>query len=111
MKNEVKISRLQTKINDLSWMISQLKKCEFKSNEKFIEASFGHLSLKNVNKYLVGACDEKTLKMWDLDSFECIKTPTGHTSDFLCMENLSNNQLISGSSDIYKKYGIRKLVV
>jgi WD40 repeat protein len=50
-----------------------MKKCDFKSNKEFNEDSFGNLNLKSFKKYLVSSSNDKTIKMWDLDTYECIK--------------------------------------
>ena len=43
--------------------------------------------LKVLKKYLVSCSDDKTLKIWDLNTYEYIKTLNGHTDDVCSIEN------------------------
>jgi WD40 repeat protein len=100
VKNEEGIKHLLVKINALKSINNKLRNCEFKVNkEHFIKSNFGDLILNCLNKKLISSSYDKTLKIWDLDSNECIRTLTGHTEEVLCVEKLSNGQFISSSND------------
>ena len=66
-----------------------------------IIAKFGLLNLERIasKQFLVSVSLDKTIKIWDLKSNQCIKTLDGHTERVNCLEVLSNNQFASGSAD------------
>ena len=42
---------------------------------------------------------DKTIKIWDLETFECLQTLNGHNDKVIRVENLSTNQQLSSSDD------------
>ena len=43
--------------------------------------------------------DDKTIKIWNLDSGKCIRTLVGHTGSVYSIQLLPKNQLLTGSND------------
>ncbi len=54
--------------------------------------------IEDANK-LISACDKNKIKIWDLQSGECLKTLNGHSDYVLSVLIYKNNKLISGSED------------
>jgi WD40 repeat protein len=50
------------------------------------------------DKVLASASGDSTLKVWDLETGNCLRTLKGHTDEVICMK-LNGNRLVSGSSD------------
>ena len=50
------------------------------------------------NKVTSGSND-KTIKIWDTITGNCLKTILGHTDKVYCIDKLNENQIISGSKD------------
>lgn len=49
---------------------------------------------------LISGSKDKTIKIWDMKTGECLQTFAGHTSDVRCLHLLSDNQyLASGGED------------
>ena len=59
--------------------------------------SSGLVCLPNGN--LVSGSKDKTLKVWDLNSGECLQTLTGHSRNVKCLVLLYNGHVASGSYD------------
>ena len=58
------------------------------------------LSLSANSKHLVSSSWDKTLRLWDLNSFKTKEIITGHTKDVLCVSFTSEDRMIvSGSMD------------
>lgn len=51
------------------------------------------------NNKLISGSRDKTIKIWNLNTFECENTLLGHTNDVLCLEFIPNGNLLSGSGD------------
>jgi WD40 repeat protein len=47
---------------------------------------------------IISGSDDKTIKIWDIDSGKCIKTLEGHTNCVNSVQTI-NNLIISGSFD------------
>jgi WD40 repeat protein len=79
------------------------------TNEKSLKTIVGHngivyaLVMTSTGK-LASASADKTIKLWDLDTLECLKTITGHEDSVRSLISGKNDdQLISGSSDKFIK--------
>ena len=48
------------------------------------------------SKFLTGSFD-KLIKLWDLNTFECICTYKGHSCEIRSIEKISKNKFLSGS--------------
>ena len=97
--SQTNFSDLQSKMEELNFVSSQIRKCAFEANKDFAKSSFGHLKLSNLKRYIVSASRDKTIKIWDLETNECIRTLVGHTDAVKCVEILPTSQLISCSND------------
>jgi len=52
------------------------------------------------SKYLCSGSDDKTIKVWNVATGECVKTLTGHTNYVFCVNyNPQSNLIVSGSFD------------
>ena len=52
------------------------------------------------NRQLASGSYDKSIKIWNIDTGECILTLTGHSQEIHSLQLLANNQLASGSSDM-----------
>ncbi len=52
------------------------------------------------NRNLVSGSVDKTIKIWDIETCECIQTLTGHNDWINDLKELKNGNIISGSNDI-----------
>ena len=85
----------EKKINDLSFKIKEAKafRCEldiydFKTAFELLTSHFGVLNRRDQHIY---SCSyDKSIKIWDLETSECIKTLTGHKKSIRCFELLSD---------------------
>ena len=51
-----------------------------------------------INNLIISGSDDKSIKIWDINSHKCINTLNGHTSTVYSVFAI-NNLIISGSSD------------
>ena len=49
---------------------------------------------------LASGSRDHTIRIWDMQSFTCLKTLSGHTLDIFCMTQLVDGQLLSGYDPI-----------
>ena len=98
-KYEANVKALQDKMTNLKLVNEQMKKCSFEAKKDFDISSFGSLYLRNLKRYLASSSADKTIKLWDLETNQCIRTLEGHRAQIQCMDVLSNGQLISCSND------------
>ena len=98
-KYEANIIALSENLTTLQFVSKQMKKCSFVANTAFDISSFGALNLRTLDRFLVSCSEDKTIKMWDFATKECIRTLEGHTDNINCIDMLENGQLVSGSED------------
>ena len=98
-EHEAKATEFRTRIFDLSSMQAQIKAIEFCGKKSFQDDSFGSLKLANQPRKLVSCSEDHTIKIWDLESTECVAILKGHTEQVMCLEFLEINRFISGSLD------------
>ena len=48
---------------------------------------------------LISCSDDKTIKIWSLESFKLLKELNGHSDRIICLKVLNNGHLLSGSVD------------
>ncbi len=67
----------------------------FEAHEGFI------LDFKHVSSSQIASCSEdKKIKLWNLETNECLRTFTGHTDNVNCLEiSFDKSKLYSGSDD------------
>ena len=94
---ELKVCEFQAKLNKFDLLTNRLKSIEFKPNFDFQEAGFGKLILNN--QLLMSSSHDDSIKVWDLETNECVKTLVGHSNRVLCLETIGNGQIASGSAD------------
>ena len=49
-------------------------------------------------RHIVSASGDRTIKMWDIDSSQCLKQYSGHTKGIACVQ-FDGRRIVSGSSD------------
>ena len=98
-KYEANVKALQEKMTNLKFVSKKMEKCSFVAKKDFDISSFGTLNLRSLNRYLASCSDDKTIKLWDLETKECIRTFEGHTDKINCIDVLENGLLISASDD------------
>ena len=96
--NEAKIQVLQSRIVEFGRMTSQIQACSFKPAENLSTSIFGSLNLKK-SRHLVSSSYDSTIKIWDLDSNDCVRTLVGHSKQVRCLDILPDGQFICGSDD------------
>lgn len=79
----------------------QLLDCSNKNITPFSTEHKGRINctLKMSNNEIVTAGQDKTIKVWKIDSKQSLMTLTGHTSMIWCINEIKGNKVISGSSD------------
>ena len=97
--NEANVKDLLGRLDKLKFMSQQKDKCAFEAKKGFEVESFGALNLRTLNIFLVSCSDDKCIKLWDLETKECIRTIEDHTTAIISMNVLENGHLISGSTD------------
>ena len=55
------------------------------------------------NELLISGSSDKTIKIWNLNSGECVKTLQGHTNEINSIQLISDVRIISCSSDGFLK--------
>ena len=87
-----------------SWDQNEIKVWDFGESGSLVKSLSGHtsgvccLKMYETNK-LVSAGKDKTIKVWDLGTSECLRTLNGHCSDVRCLHVLDDGNLASGSED------------
>lgn len=97
-KNENFIRNFNEMKNELKLIQCKMNLCSFKAKETSSKI-IGDLRLNGLNKNLVTASSNHTVNIWNLESFECIQTLSGHTGKVYFAEILPENKLITGSQD------------
>jgi WD40 repeat protein len=98
-KQEESVKQLENYLSDLKLQSDQTKSFYFKPNANTDEETFGILNLGPLSPKFISCSKDKTIKVWDLDTFECYNTFYGHSDLVVCLEKLPNNQFLSGSQD------------
>ena len=49
--------------------------------------------------FILSCSDDKTIKMWNINNYQCVKTYEGHNSDVNCVLALEDGRVISASTD------------
>jgi WD40 repeat protein len=81
----------------IKWNLSNFAKLDsFKAHESDV------LDLKHVSSSQIASCSRDTkIKLWNLETNECLKTFIGHTKSVNCLEiSFDKIKLYSGSSDL-----------
>lgn len=70
-------------------------------DEKKLEGHKGIVTCLEMtgDESLASGSEDKTIKIWDLSKFACVKTLEGHTGYVKCLKRISKNFLASGGSD------------
>ena len=69
-------------------------------SEKLLISPFGFLNINEPNRGLISCSVDKTIKIWHLKTFACIRSLYGHTDEIWCIKLLDNeHKFISGSHD------------
>jgi WD40 repeat protein len=55
--------------------------------------------LSKENDYVISGSADSTLKIWDMQTYKCIRTLEGHTSSITCIAVFSEKLIVSGSFD------------
>ena len=82
--HEIKITDLQFKVAQLNALNREIKSLGFGANPVFHADSFGFLKLNN--QKLVSCSEDKTIKIWDLDTNECVNTLDEQKDQVWCLE-------------------------
>ncbi len=69
-------------------------KHEFKTHEGSVRAL-----IMLSNNVLASGSQDKTIRIWDLNTFKLVKTLNGHVDTVSCLARLSHDELVSGSFD------------
>jgi WD40 repeat protein len=93
------VEELKTSINNFNLKVDETKTFYFKPNLKSEKKIFGFLNLNGIRSKLISCSNDKTIKIWDLDTFECLISLNGHSDRIWKIERLPNNQILSCSSD------------
>lgn len=85
---------------------------ELKGHEDRVsDVKFSDINDVDLQNALISVSYDKTLRLWDKRSSECIKSVTHPNSrEFYCVDNTSN-QIIVGSNELVLIYDLRKMKV
>ena len=72
-KHQLQLQDMRAKMSDLEQINSQINGCEFRASTF---SDIGTLYLKT--EYLLSCSDDRTVKIWDLETNECVHTLTEH---------------------------------
>ena len=98
-EQELHIIQLEAKLADFNAINTEIESVEFRFGKGFQEENFGKLKLSKPLSELVSTTKYHTIKIWDLETYECISTLEGHTMEVISLEWLGNKQIASGSYD------------
>ena len=98
-KHELTIKKLEKNIEHFNLQVDQTKAFYFTPNLSNAKQIFGALNLSVVVRKLISGSDDKTIKIWDLETFKCSMTLNGHSGEIRCLEKLSNKRFLSTSED------------
>ena len=98
-KQQSTIDQIKANIKDFKFRVDQSKTFYYTPNLNNEIQIFGELNLNEIATRLFSCSSDKTIKIWDLKSFECLKTMNGHSNVICNVEKLSNNQILSCSFD------------
>ena len=98
-KQESEINQIKTCINNCNLKVDETRTFYFKPNLKCEKKTFGFLNLNGIRSKLISCSNDRTIKIWDLDTFECLISLNGHSDRIWKIERLPNNQILSCSSD------------
>jgi hypothetical protein len=99
---ETRIGSIKSLINTFHSQIDEVNSFGFTKAASIVlkESNFGFLNLENQSPPQAISCSfDKTIKIWDLESGECVKTLVGHDGLIYCLEKLDDNRIISCSDD------------
>ena len=98
-KQQSEINQIKANIKDFKFRVDQTKTFYFKPNLIYESKIFGYLNLNEVGSKLISGSTDKTIKIWDLETFDCLKTINGHSDRVKKIEKLANNKILSCSTD------------
>ena len=101
-EHESEIKVFKTKLIDFESLNNEIKSLGFKKNQEFQMESFGILKL-NESKNLISCSIDTSVKIWDLETKECISTLEGHIEGVRCVVVIENDKIVSGSYDGFIK--------
>ena len=96
-KQQSIINQLKANINNFKLKVYQTKTFYFTPNLNNENKTFDDLNL--TGSKLISCSADKTIKIWDLETFECLKTLNGHSDRVKKIEKLPNDRILSCSSD------------
>ena len=71
-KQESETNQIKTNINNFNLKVDETKTFYFKPNLKSEKKIFGVLNLNGIRSKLISCSNDRTIKIWDLDTFECL---------------------------------------
>ena len=98
-EHKSKINQIKENINDLINRVNKSKTFCFTPNLCYADKIFGELKLNETITKFISCSNDKTIKIWDLETFECLQTLNGHNDSIWRIENRFNNQILSCSFD------------
>ena len=80
----------------------KLNKIEDNAQQSRLDTQAAETNQNQLEKnkmYLASACDDKKIKVWDLDTFQCLKTLKGHDRGVTSIQFLGKGLMASSSND------------
>lgn len=96
---EERLSQLKQSMFNFKVKRNQVEELYFNPNVDTNDKTLGDLNMSIFSQKLISGSNDKTIKVWDLEKFECSKTLTGHADMILNLEKLSTSQILSCSRD------------
>ena len=94
---------MQARLEELKLLSLQSEKCSFAPKREFGVESCGALNLRTLDRLLVSCSNDKCIKLWDLETYECIRTIEDHAGQIESINVLENGHLISSTDNMSLK--------
>ncbi|CAO3623051.1 unnamed protein product [Cunninghamella blakesleeana] len=95
-----------TSKNQIDWRYWYMQRYQLSKRWHFGQATANYLlghedsvyCIQFDDRKIVSGSRDRTIRIWDIESFQCIRTLTGHEGSVLCLQ-YNEKYLVSGSSD------------
>jgi WD40 repeat protein len=99
-QQEEAIKTIQSQIDKFRSQIDDVNSFDFTKGSIILnENHFGFINLDKQSSKAISCSSDKTIKIWDLETNECVKTLQGHGGRVYGLEKIDLNRVVSCSED------------